>query len=283
MYGEESLACERARLVEADALDANSLLPTLDGVDVGYYLIHSMAGDKAGFADRDRQAARNFATAAKQAGVQRIIYLGALTSQTSEVSLHLKSRHETGGVLREFGPPVTEFRAGIIVGDGSVSFEMIRYLTERLPVMICPRWVITRTQPIAIGNVIAYLVAALGVPESVAEIIEIAGATVETYRSMMLIYARARGLRRWLLRVPVLPPRLSSYWLNLSHADSRSHCSPTHRRTSHRGGLRERISQETISPTPRPSKLLWTVRSQTSRFNISFRGMRGMRPSAGKV
>jgi len=205
-----------ARLVEADALDANSLLPTLDGVDVGYYLIHSMAGDKAGFADRDRQAAvRNFATAAKQAGVQRIIYLGALTSQTSEVSLHLKSRHETGGVLREFGPPVTEFRAGIIVGDGSVSFEMIRYLTERLPVMICPRWVITRTQPIAIGNVIEYLLAALGVPESVAEIIEIAGATVETYRSMMLIYARARGLRRWLLRVSVLTPRRSSYWLNL--------------------------------------------------------------------
>ena len=100
--------------------------------------------------------------------------------------------------MREFGPPVTEFRAGIIVGDGSVCFEMIRYLTERLPVM-CPRWVITRTQPIAIGNVIEYLLAALGVPESVAEIIEIAGATVETYRSMMLIYARARGLRRWLL------------------------------------------------------------------------------------
>ena len=203
------------RIAQADALDAASLLPALEGVDVAYYLIHSMAGEKAGFADRDRQAARNFATAAKQAGVRRIIYLGGLTSQTSKVSLHLKSRQETGAVLREYGPPLTEFRAGVIVGNGSVSFEMIRYLTERLPVMICPRWVITRTQPIAISNVLEYLVATLDVAESVGEIIEIGGATVETYRSMMLTYARIRGLRRWLLRVPVLTPRLSSYWLNL--------------------------------------------------------------------
>jgi uncharacterized protein YbjT (DUF2867 family) len=204
-----------AHLVQADALDAGSLLPALQGIDVAYYLIHSMAGEKAGFEERDRQAARNFATAAKQAGVQRIIYLGGMTSQTSEVSQHLKSRLETGAELREYGPPLTEFRAGIIVGNGSVSFEMIRYLTERLPVMICPRWVITRTQPIAISNVLEYLVATLNVPESAGEIIEIGGATVETYRSMMLTYARIRGLRRWLLRVPVLTPRLSSYWLNL--------------------------------------------------------------------
>ncbi len=211
--GEQALV--GARLVQADALDGNSLLPALDNIDVAYYLIHSMAGGKAGFAARDRHAARNFARAAKQAGVQRIIYLGGLSSHTSRASAHLKSRHETGTVLREFGPPVTEFRAGIIVGNGSVSFEMIRYLTERLPVMICPRWVITRTQPIAINNVLEYLLASLDVPESVGEIIEIGGATVETYRSMMLIYARTRGLRRWLLRVPVLTPRLSSYWLNL--------------------------------------------------------------------
>ena len=204
-----------ACLVQGDALEAASLIPALEGMDVAYYLIHSMAGEKAGFAERDRHAACNFATAAKQAGVRRIIYLGGLTSQTSQVSLHLKSRQETGAVLREFGPPVTEFRAGIIVGNGSVSFEMIRYLTERLPVMICPRWVVTRTQPIAISNVLEYLVATLDVPESAGKIIEIGGATVETYRSMMLIYAHTRGLRRWLLRVPVLTPRLSSYWLNL--------------------------------------------------------------------
>ena len=178
---------------------------------MAYYLIHSMGGGPAGFEERDRRAARNFAAAAKQAGVQRIIYLGGLTSQTSPVSLHLKSRQETGALLREFGPAVTEFRAGIIVGNGSLSFEIIRCLTERLPVMICPRWVMTRTQPIAIGDVLDYLVSALGVPESAGEIVEIGGASIETYRSMMLTYARVRGLKRWLLRVPVLTPRLSSY------------------------------------------------------------------------
>ncbi len=206
---------EGARIVEADALRPGSLPPAMRGIDVAYYLIHSMGGGQAGFEERDRSAARNFATAAKQAGVQRIVYLGGLTSQTSSVSDHLKSRQETGAVLRRFGPAVTEFRAGIIVGSGSISFEIIRCLTERLPVMICPRWVMTRTQPIAIGDVLDYLVAALDVPESIGEIVEIAGASIETYRSMMLTYAHIRGLKRWLLRVPVLTPRLSSYWLNL--------------------------------------------------------------------
>jgi uncharacterized protein YbjT (DUF2867 family) len=203
------------RIVEADALHPGTLPPVMQGIEVAYYLIHSMGSGAEGFEERDRRAAHNFAAAAKQAGVQRIIYLGGLTSQTSPVSLHLKSRQETGEVLREFGPAVTEFRAGIIVGNGSISFEIIRSLTERLPVMICPRWVMTRTQPIAIGDVLDYLVAALGVPESVGEIVEIGGASIETYRSMMLTYARIRGLKRWLLRVPVLTPRLSSYWLNL--------------------------------------------------------------------
>ena len=204
-----------ARIVEADVLLPSSLPPALQGIEVAYYLIHSMGGGMAGFEERDRRAAHNFAVAAKQAGVRRIIYMGGLTSQTSPVSLHLKSRQETGAVLRDFGPAVTEFRAGIIVGNGSISFEIIRCLTERLPVMICPRWVMTRTQPIAIGDVLDYLVSALGVPESVGEIVEIGGASIETYRSMMLTYARIRGLKRWLLRVPVLTPRLSSYWLNL--------------------------------------------------------------------
>jgi uncharacterized protein YbjT (DUF2867 family)/uncharacterized protein YndB with AHSA1/START domain len=206
---------EGAAVVKGDALLPDSLLPAMQGIEVAYYLIHSMGGGHAGFEDRDRRAAQNFATAAKQAGVQRIIYLGGLTSRTSEVSSHLKSRQETGEVLREFGPPLTEFRAGIIVGNGSMSFEIIRCLTERLPVMICPRWVMTRTQPISIDDVLDYLVSALDVPESKGEIVEIGGAGIETYRSMMLTYARIRGLKRWLLRVPVLTPRLSSYWLNL--------------------------------------------------------------------
>jgi uncharacterized protein YbjT (DUF2867 family) len=204
-----------ARVVVADALQPASLAAIMEGTDVAYYLIHSMSAPGEDFDQRDCLAAKNFAMAASQAGVSRIIYLGGLASKTSEISLHLKSRHATGAALREFGPPVTEFRAGIIVGNGSVSYEMIRYLTERLPVMICPRWVTTRTQPIAINDVLDYLVAALESPASMGQIIEIGGATIETYRSMMLRYARARRLRRWLLRVPVLTPRLSSYWLRL--------------------------------------------------------------------
>jgi uncharacterized protein YbjT (DUF2867 family) len=204
-----------ARIVEADALRAETLPEALANIDVAYYLIHSMSGREAGFDQRDREAAYNFAVAAKKAGVRRVIYLGGLAAAGATVSLHLKSRHDTGAVLRKYGPPLIEFRAGIIVGNGSLSFEIIRCLTERLPIMICPRWVVTRTQPIAIDDVLAYLVAALNVGGCVEEPIEIGGATVETYRSMMLGYARQRGLKRWLFRVPVLTPRLSSYWLDL--------------------------------------------------------------------
>ncbi|MGC1451864.1 MAG: SDR family oxidoreductase [Candidatus Sulfotelmatobacter sp.] len=206
---------ESTRIVVADALQPESVAAAMQDIDVAYYLIHSMSASGGDFQERDRLAAHSFAVAARQAGVSRIIYLGGLASETSQISSHLKSRHETGAALRRFGPPVTEFRAGIIVGNGSVSFELIRYLTERLPVMICPRWVITRTQPIAIDDVLNYLVAVLQSPESTGQVIEIGGATTETYRSMMLTYAQARRLRRWLLRVPVLTPRLSSYWLRL--------------------------------------------------------------------
>lgn len=203
------------KVVQADPLRPETLPAALEGMEAVYYLIHSMSGAEHDFEERDRLAAYNFASAAKTAEVQRVIYLGGLIAPGSIVSDHLKSRKETGAVLREFGPPLTEFRAGIIVGNGSISFEIIRTLTERLPVMICPRWVVTRTQPIAVGDVVTYLVAALETPESVGQIIEIGGATVETYRSMMLTYARERRLRRWMVRVPVLTPRLSSYWLDL--------------------------------------------------------------------
>ncbi len=206
---------ERCRIVEADVLRPKTLAGALDGIDVAYYLIHSMSGREQGFGERDRRAAYNFAVAAKQAGVRRVIYLGGLAAVGAPISEHLKSRHETGAVLRKFGPPLIEFRAGIIVGNGSTSFEIMRCLTERLPVMICPRWVITRTQPIAVDDVLAYLLGALRLDGRVEQPIEIGGATVETFRSMMLGYARRRGLRRWLVPVPVLTPRLSSYWLDL--------------------------------------------------------------------
>ena len=204
-----------ARIVEGDALRPETLSEALANIDVAYYLIHSMSSREVGFDQRDREAAYNFAVAAKKAGVRRVIYLGGLAAAGPDISLHLKSRHNTGAVLRKYGPSLIEFRAGIIVGNGSISFEIIRCLTERLPVMICPRWVVTRTQPIAIDDVLAYLVAALDVGGCIENPIEIGGATVETYRSMMLGYARQRGLKRWLFQVPVLTPRLSSYWLDL--------------------------------------------------------------------
>lgn len=196
-----------------DVLQRDTLIPALCDVDCAFYLVHSMAAGEKGFAARDRSGASNFAAAAKGEGVRRIIYLGGLGA--GPMSPHLKSRQETGDVLRSFGPPVIEFRAGIIVGAGSASFEIIRSLAERLPFMICPRWVTTRVQPIWIEDVLAYLLNAVGANASCnGKIFEIGGASVETYQSMIREYARVRKLHRVLLRVPVLTPRLSSYWLD---------------------------------------------------------------------
>jgi len=204
----------QVEVVQGDMLEPASLAAAMQGVQVVYYLVHSLGGG-ADFSERDRIAAGNCARAAAAAGVQRIIYLGGLGVDYERLSAHLRSRQETGAALRAAGVPVTEFRAAVIVGSGSLSFEMIRYLTERLPVMICPRWVFTRVQPIAIRNVLDYLVAALSCPASAGRIIEIGGQDVVTYAEMMQGYARARGLRRHLLAVPVLTPRLSSYWVHL--------------------------------------------------------------------
>lgn len=197
-----------------DCLRPETLPAAMQHVEVAFYLIHSMAAGHD-FEQRDVLAARNFAAAARAAGARRIIYLGGLGDPDSSLSEHLRSRQETGAVLRETGVPVTEFRAPVIVGSGSLSFEIIRYLTERLPVMICPRWLYTRAQPIAIRNVLDYLVAALDTPASVDHIIEIGGADVLTYGDLLRGYAKVRGLKRWLVPVPVLTPRLSSYWVHL--------------------------------------------------------------------
>jgi uncharacterized protein YbjT (DUF2867 family) len=204
----------QVEVVAGDCLRAETLPAAMRGVEVAFYLVHSMAGGDD-FEQRDVLAARNFAVAARQAGVQRVIYLGGLGDPDTALSEHLRSRQETGAVLRAAGVPVTEFRAPVIVGSGSLSFEIIRYLTERLPVMICPRWLYTRVQPIAIRNVLDYLVAALDTPASTGRIIEIGGTDVLTYGDLLRGYAQARGLRRWLVPVPVLTPRLSSYWVHL--------------------------------------------------------------------
>jgi len=204
----------RIEIVTGDGLQLESLGDAMRDVGVVYYLIHSLGGG-TDFTERDLLAARNCAAAAQQAGVGRIIYLGGLGDPKAELSAHLRSRQETGAALREAGVPVTEFRAAVIVGSGSLSFEMIRYLTERLPAMICPRWVFTRIQPIAIRNVLDYLVSTLNCAESIGRIIEIGGRDVLTYAEMMTGYAQARGLKRRLIAVPVLTPRLSSYWVHL--------------------------------------------------------------------
>ena len=204
----------KVEVVPGDVLKPETLAAAMAGVREVYYLVHSLGGG-SDFSQRDLAAARNCGAAARAAGVERILYLGGLGDPQTELSAHLRSRQETGAALREAGVPVTEFRAAVIVGSGSLSFELIRYLTERLPVMICPRWVFTRTQPIAIRNVLDYLVAAMDTPASAGCVVEIGGRDVLTYAEMMTGYAQARGLHRRLISVPVLTPRLSSYWVHL--------------------------------------------------------------------
>jgi uncharacterized protein YbjT (DUF2867 family) len=200
-------------VLRGDVLDPATLPPALEGVDTAYYLVHSM-GAREDFAERDRQAARHFAAAAAAAGVRRIVYLGGL-GRAGELSPHLASRQEVGRILREGPTPVLELRASIILGSGSLSFELIRGLVERLPVMLLPRWVTHRAQPIAIEDVVAYLVAALDAETRGSEIVEIGGPDRVSYADLMREYAAQRRLRRWMLRVPVLTPRLSSLWLGL--------------------------------------------------------------------
>lgn len=203
-----------SEVVAGDVLVPESLADALDGVDAAYYLIHSM-GTAGSFEDEDRQAAENFATAAARAGVRRIVYLGGLGDDEEGLSAHLSSRHEVGEVLRRFHPEVVELRASVVIGSGSLSFEMIRALVERLPVMITPKWVDVPAQPISIGDALSYLVEALDLEFDGHRIFEIGGTDVVTYGDMMRAYAAARGLRRWMIRVPVLTPRLSSLWLGL--------------------------------------------------------------------
>jgi uncharacterized protein YbjT (DUF2867 family) len=184
------------------------------GVKTAYYFVHSM-GSAGQFEAEDRQAAQNFADSAREQGVNRIVYLGGLGIQDQALSAHLRSRHEVADILRSSQIPVIEFRASIVIGSGSLSFEMIRALVQRLPIMICPRWVEVKAQPIAIEDVVAYLVAALDLPLEHSAVFEIGGPDQVSYGEIMREYARQCGLRRWMIPVPVLTPRLSSLWLGL--------------------------------------------------------------------
>lgn len=202
-------------VVAGDVLDPASLAAALDGVHTAYYLVHLMSGSDD-FEAEDRAAARHFATAATHAGVRRIIYLGGLGDDADpQLSAHLRSRHEVGEILRASGVETVEFRAGMVIGGGSLSYRLMKSLTDRLPVMLCPTWLTTPTQPIAVDDVLAYLLAARTLPPGRSRQFEIGGPDVVTYAGLIREYARQRGLRRWLIFVPVLTPYLSGLWLAL--------------------------------------------------------------------
>lgn len=205
---------ESTEAIYGDALDRSSLEGVFKDIDCAFYFIHSL-GSKEGFVRQDQIAARNFSECAREQGVRRIIYLGGLANPDEDLSDHLKSRLEVGDYLRKSGIQVIDFRASIILGSGSLSFEMIRTLVEKLPVMIIPKWVMVEAQPIAINDVLSYLVAAITLETDKNKVYEIGGANTVSYMGIMKEYARQRNLKRLMIRVPVLSLRLSSYWLGL--------------------------------------------------------------------
>ena len=244
-------------VVEGDVTDPSSLRACLDGVDVAYYLVHSMAGG-ADYREADRRGAEAFGAAAREAGVRRLVYLGGL-GEGPGLSEHLESRQEVGRALAGSGVPTVELRAGIVIGSGSTSFEMIRALVDRLPVMITPRWVGTHTQPIAIEDVVACLAAAAEAPVEGSRVIEIGGPDRVSYGELMREYARRRGLRRVMISVPVLTPHLSSLWLGL--------VTPVYARVGRE--LVEGMRNETVVRDPAPARDLLGVRPRGARAAIA--------------
>jgi uncharacterized protein YbjT (DUF2867 family) len=207
-------------LVQGDLFDLESLMKALKGIHTAYYLVHSMGGKSifrnAEYAAKDKKAAENFVAAANKQGLKRIIYLGALGETGDELSEHLKSRAEIADILSSGSPATTVLRAAVIIGAGGASFEMLRYLVERLPVMVCPKWIGTRIQPIALRDILAYLSGCLLRAETSGQSFDIGGPEILTYREMMDQFAEARGLaKRIIFTVPFLTPLLSAYWVDL--------------------------------------------------------------------
>jgi uncharacterized protein YbjT (DUF2867 family) len=211
----EAAVPEGVDVVVADLLEPLSLDAALAGVDTAFYLVHSLAAGRAGFEQRDRQAAENFVTAADKSGLRRVIYLGGLGETGSGLSEHLASRLEVAEILRSGRFSTTVLRAAIIIGAGGASYEIIKALVDRLPVMITPRWVATRCQPMAVGDVLRYLVGCLQEERTAGGVFDIGGPEILSYRDMMERFARLRGKRLLILPVPLLTPKLSSYWVGL--------------------------------------------------------------------
>ena len=209
---------ENIKFVEADAFDMNSLSNALKGTETAFYLLHSMEGSKKEweeFANREKLQAENFLKASENAGVKRIIYLGGLVNESLDLSKHMRSRHEVGKILASGSIPVTELRASVIVGAEGGSYAMLRYLVERLPLMVCPKWVKSTTQPIAVDNVVDYLVGVMKNPVTAGKTLEIGGPDKMTYEQMMRLYSSIINRNLNIIQIPFLTPRLSSYWIDL--------------------------------------------------------------------
>lgn len=204
---------------EGDLLKPDTLPRAMEGIQAAFYLVHSMGGKSVfgsrSFVERDFRAAENFVAAADLCGLSRSVYLGGLGETGDNLSEHLASRHKVGNILQSGKMRTTVLRAANIIGAGGAPFEMLHHLVERLPIMICPQWINTRSQPIAVENVIEYLTGCLFEPATSGLTFDIGGPDIITYRQLMLIYAKVRGIRRTIITVPVLTPRLSSYWINL--------------------------------------------------------------------
>ena len=248
---------ERIEIIKGDVLDSETLKRALTGCQSAYYLVHSMNPTVGDFARTDRQAAVNMAQAAAAAELEQIIYLGGLGETSGQLSHHLASRTEVGELLRQGPVPVTILRAAMIIGSGSASFEILRYLVEHLPVMITPRWVDTPCQPIGIRNVLHYLVGCLQVPALRGGTFDIGQPEITSYRELMKIYAEEAGLaKRWIIPVPVLTPRLSSYWIHLVTPVPAAHCPTTGGRVEQPRCLQRRSHYKTASSRAvrRPAK-----------------------------
>jgi len=209
---------ENTKYVQANAFDSDSLCIATEGVETAFYLLHSMEGSKkewAEFANREKQQAQNFLKAATKSGVKRIIYLGGLVNESLHLSKHMRSRHDVGKILASGNIPVTELRASVIVGAEGGSYAMLRYLVERLPLMVCPKWVKSQTQPIAVDNVVDYLIGVMKNSETSGKILEIGGPEVMTYEQLMRLYSYILNRNLTVIQIPFLTPRLSSYWIDL--------------------------------------------------------------------
>jgi len=262
---------EKVKRVQADAFDVDSLIKATEGIETAFYLLHSMEGSKkewAEFANREKQQAQNFLQAATKSGVKRIIYLGGLVNEGLELSKHMRSRHDVGKILASGDIPVTELRASVIVGAEGGSYAMLRYLVERLPFMVCPKWVKSQTQPIAVENVVDYLVGAMKNSETAGKILEIGGPDIMTYEQLMRLYSSILNRNLTIIQIPFLTPRLSSYWIDLVTPVKASLARPLVDSLVHDSVVKDETGQKMIPvQLAHMTQAIQTAREEAKTFN----------------